>query len=124
MTTHSNAWHVLLIVCVVLAWLKLNQRRFGDSFSPFNLLLFGWVGPLLLSTMSLSSLERPWSSGVWWSLGWTTLALIACVYFRPKPRGLDRPAVGQNPGGESRQLTNTQKGSPPPGCPCVLLILY
>ena len=93
MTTHSNAWHVLLIVCVALAWLKLNQSRFGDSFSPFNLLLFGWVGPLLLSTMSLSSLERPWSSGVWWSLGWTTLALIACVYFRPKPRGLDRPAV-------------------------------
>jgi oligosaccharide repeat unit polymerase len=91
MTDHSGMWHFFLIVLVAFAWLKINQRRFRDSFSPFNLLLFGWVGPLLLSTMSLSSLEAPWSFGVWTSLGWTTVILVACSYFQRIPRNIIDP---------------------------------
>jgi oligosaccharide repeat unit polymerase len=92
MTDHSGIWHFLLIVLVALAWLKLNQHRFRDSFSPFNILFFGWVGPLLLSTMTLSSLENPWSSGVWISLSWTTVVLVACSYFRGIPEDFGDPA--------------------------------
>ncbi len=84
-------WNILFIVVVVFAWLKINKRRFGDSLSPFNLLLVGWVGPLLLSAMSLSSLENPWSLGVRMSVAWTTLVLVACSYFRRTPRGLSHP---------------------------------
>jgi oligosaccharide repeat unit polymerase len=88
MSNHSGSWQFLLIVIVAAAWFQLNQRRFHDSFSPFNLLFFGWVGPLLLSTMTLSSLESSWSFGVWVSLSWTTTALIACSYFRRSPPDL------------------------------------
>jgi oligosaccharide repeat unit polymerase len=91
MTDHSETWIVLLIILVVSGWLKINQRRFGDPLSPFNLLLVGWVGPLLLSTMSLSTLESPWSFGVRMSVGWTTLVLVACSYVRRPPRELSDP---------------------------------
>jgi oligosaccharide repeat unit polymerase len=89
---HLNTWHFFLIVLVAFAWVKINQRRFHDSCSPFNLLFFGWVGPLLLSTMTLSSLESPWSFTVWISIGWTTAILTICSYVRRVHHDPSEPA--------------------------------
>jgi oligosaccharide repeat unit polymerase len=92
MNIGPETWGGLFIIIVVVsAWLKLNQRRFDDPLSPFNLLLVGWIGPLLLSRMNLSSLEHPWSFGVRMSVGYTTLVLVACSYFKRPPRGLGHP---------------------------------
>ncbi|MBZ5526596.1 MAG: oligosaccharide repeat unit polymerase [Acidobacteriia bacterium] len=87
----ANAWiWAVFIVAVALIWLKLNQRRFGDMLSPFNLLFFGWVGPLLLRGMNLSSLERPWSAGTCFLIGWTTVVLTGCSYFRKRVPGFEK----------------------------------
>src|SRR5215210_3344678 len=57
-------------------WIQANRRLLGDSFSPLNLLLFSWLGPLAMSCLRLSELQRPWSLEVWMVIGWTTLALV------------------------------------------------
>ena len=52
-------WAVVALgVCVV--WYRVNDRLLGDFCSPFSLLLIGWVLPLSLRLLNLSSKEHPW----------------------------------------------------------------
>lgn len=67
--------------CVAMAlggwlWMRLNRRLLGDSFSPLSILLFSWVGPLALTMLRLSGLQRSWSLEVWMIIGWTTFVLV------------------------------------------------
>jgi hypothetical protein len=67
----------LLGVGVVLAWNRANKRLFGDLLSPFNLLLFAWIGPLLLRGFNLSELERPWTIEIVLIFLGVTLGLVS-----------------------------------------------
>ena len=59
------------------AWGAANRKLFGDLLSPFNVLLFAWVGPLLLRGFGLSDYERPWGLDVGLILIWVTFCLTA-----------------------------------------------
>jgi hypothetical protein len=70
------------------AWGAANRKLFGDLLSPFNLLLFAWVGPLFLRGIGLSNYERPWGLDVGLILIWVTFCLTATsLLAKPLLRG-------------------------------------
>ena len=66
----------LVVLAVIWGWNRINKKLFGDWFSPFNQLLFSWIGPLCLRAYSLSSLEEPWTTDLIFIIGWVTLSLV------------------------------------------------
>lgn len=78
-------------------WIRLNRRWLGDPLSPFNLLLFSWVGPLALRAYNLSDMERAWPLDVVLILLWVTAALALPVLAVRPPNGGARA-------GESREV--------------------
>lgn len=94
MNPFAAIWSVL-VIAIVAMWLRMNGSLWADNVSPFNLLMFGWIGPLLIRGFNLSSLERPWSADVCWLVGWTTVALMTpCIISRGFPR-FQQPSVQQ-----------------------------
>jgi oligosaccharide repeat unit polymerase len=77
----------LLTAAIVFVWFRVNRKLFKDVLSPFNCLLIGWVGPLLLKTLNLSTLERPWSFELVVLTAWVTFALIVTSLLPALSRG-------------------------------------
>ena len=48
-------------VLLYLLWARINLLLFNDFFSPFNLLFFFWICPILIRGLNLSWLESPWN---------------------------------------------------------------
>ena len=70
------------------AWGAANRKLFGDLVSPFNVLLFAWVGPLFVRGFGLSDYERPWSLDVGLVLIWVTFCLAGTsLLAKPLLRG-------------------------------------
>lgn len=68
-------WTVAFVAAIRI-WLAINKRLFNDIASPFNILLLVWVTPLMVKTLHLSSLEKPWSLNVILLTGVTTVILV------------------------------------------------
>jgi len=72
--------HMLLILSgtavVTLLWFGINAKLFADNMSPFQILYFSWILPLLLCTLQLSNLERPWEIESIGIIAWVTLCLL------------------------------------------------
>lgn len=107
-------------ICVVgligallgFGWTKLNRRVYGDSLSPFNLLLWFWLLPILLRAMNLSWLENSWGLDSILALSLVTLELAA-ISLLPVFQGVRLPALPEGAGRwrEMVQHLNTRKAS-------------
>ena len=87
---------ILLSCGVVLSWIKLNKFWFADTLSPFNLLLFSWIGPLLLRGLNLSEYEHPWRMEIYVvmiivTFGLITPLLVAHPFIRSRPLAAQQP---------------------------------
>ena len=71
-------------------WIRFNRVWFDDPVSPFNLLLFSWVGPLALRAYNLSDQERAWPADVVLILLWVTAALVLPLLAARPPKGPSR----------------------------------
>jgi oligosaccharide repeat unit polymerase len=67
----------LLLISVTVGWTLLNRRIYNDGFSPFNVLLYSWILPLLMHTAHLSDLETPWRPHSVFLVTWVTAVLTA-----------------------------------------------
>jgi len=76
----------LLIAVLGWGWIRLNHLWYKDRLSPFNLLLFAWVGPLALRAYNLSDQERAWPLEVVLILVWVTAALALPVLALRPPK--------------------------------------
>jgi len=81
MVGHMNLYLMSLVIIVgstlIIFWTHLNRRLYGDSASPFNLLCWFWLLPLLSRALNLSDLERPWSAGAVAAVSLVTFILVA-----------------------------------------------
>ncbi len=62
-------------VLLFLVWRKVNSVLYSDFLSPFNLLFWSWVVPLLLRGLHISPLERDWSAEAVAGIALVTLSL-------------------------------------------------
>lgn len=51
------------VLLIGIAWWKLNAYVFGDILSPFNILLFFWIAPFIISFSGLSDLQQGIATG-------------------------------------------------------------
>jgi oligosaccharide repeat unit polymerase len=79
------------------AWIRLNRILFEDPVSPFNMLLFSWLGPLALRSYGLSDQERSWPLELILIVLWVTAALALPVL-------AIRPRRGATASGEARRV--------------------
>jgi oligosaccharide repeat unit polymerase len=86
----------LAFVLLGWGWIRLNRVLCDDPLSPFNLLLFSWVGPLASRAYALSDQERAWPAEVVLILVWVTVALAL-------PLLAARPPIGESRVSASRQ---------------------
>lgn len=68
--------HCSLIIFLTYFWYKVNKSLFNDIASPFSLILYTWVLPLLLTGFNLSNLETSWSFTVYFAICLVTSILI------------------------------------------------
>jgi oligosaccharide repeat unit polymerase len=71
-------------------WIRFNRVWFDDPVSPFNLLLFSWVGPLALRAYNLSDQERTWPADLVLIVLWVTAALVLPLLAIRPPKGPSR----------------------------------
>lgn len=88
------AW-LVFVAAVIALWVRINRNLWGDGVSPFNLLAFAWVGPLLVRGLHLSALERSWSGEVCWLIAWTTIALVLPCFMWTRLPDFQQPSVQQ-----------------------------
>lgn len=72
---------IFSIALLYLLWTRINRSLFNDFFSPFNLLYFFWVLPLLLRGLNLSWLEMPWNYKTITAVSMVTLIFIVISLF-------------------------------------------
>ena len=61
-------------------WLYYNHKTANDLFSPANILLFSWIGPVLLRSYRLSGLERDFAIETIFTLGLVSILLaVPCL---------------------------------------------
>ena len=53
--------YLIIILCASYFWTRLNKFLFDDIASPFSLIFYSWVLPLLLTGFHFSNLETEWS---------------------------------------------------------------
>jgi hypothetical protein len=76
-----TAWPIVALLMVTVTWLRLNRTLFDDVLSPFAVLLFAWVGPLMLQAANLSGYETAWTFGSSALVACATLVLVSACLF-------------------------------------------
>jgi hypothetical protein len=85
----------ILIIGIFLLWKRLNRRLFDDLCSPFNLLFYFWMLPLLCAGFKLSALEDSWDVRTFGALIWATMCL-ALTSLIPYGAAKRHPLTRQN----------------------------
>jgi len=67
---------IILIFFSGVVWNKINYKLCSDHFSPFNLLYFSWILPILLMQLQLSEFETSWEPRSIIAIIWVSIALI------------------------------------------------
>jgi oligosaccharide repeat unit polymerase len=68
--------HLIIIICILFLWILLNKFLFDDIASPFALILYSWVIPLLLTGFNFSNLETEWSLRSFFAITLVTVILV------------------------------------------------
>lgn len=71
----------LSIVVLYLLWARVNKTLFNDFFSPFNLIYFFWILPILIRGLNLSWLEQPWNYKTILAVSMVTFIFVAVSLF-------------------------------------------
>src|SRR2546425_5937747 len=64
-------------VILYLGWTGINRVAFDDFFSPFNMLYYSWIVPLLIRGLNLSWFETEWNLQTFGAVGLVTCSLVS-----------------------------------------------